>query len=164
MDFSDTTIFSTSLDLSDCQLKTVLRARPEFSLPSSDHHSDQDPDYEPAYEMDDEDSLAREFELEFELDEFHSSSSQNLTSDDGPRSEYEEFDTKGSCQKKQFKRMKMETQDDSQESPKALNSIWVVQAAEVFYNSWKKQRVVDEKIVGSFSSKSDAMETCWILL
>ena len=81
MDFSDTYIFSTSMDLSDCQLKTVLRAKPaapEFSLlASSDYHSDEDPDYEPASE---EDSNAED------RVEFDSDSSQYLTSDAGSSS------------------------------------------------------------------------------
>ena len=146
MDFSDTSVFSTSMDLSDCQLKTVLRARPavpEFSLSLSDNNSDEDPDYEPASDEEDEDRL-----------EFDSHSSQYLTSDDGSSSEYEDVDGTYS-RKRKFKRMKMWKNENA---CKALNSIWVVQAAEVYYNGWKRERVVQEKIVGSFSSKSDAIE------
>ena len=163
MDFSDTCVFSTSMDLSDCQLKTVSRARPvepEFPLlASSDHHSDEgsdeDPDYEPAFE---EDTNAED------RVEFDSDSSQYLTSDDGSSSEYEDFDVAGS-RKRKFKRMKMGTQeDDSPKSRKDLNSIWVVQAAEVYCNSWTRARVVEEKIVGSFSLKSDAIENAKVAM
>ena len=117
------------MDLSDCQLKTVSRARPvepEFPLlASSDHHSDEDPDYEPAS---DEDTNAED------RVEFDSDSSQYLTSEDGSSSEYEDFDVTGG-QKRKSKRMKMGTEDVSPKSCKALNSIWVVQAAEVHCNS-----------------------------
>ena len=144
------------MDLSDCQLKTVLRARPatpEFSLALSDYDSDEDTDYEPASEEEDEDRL-----------EFVSDSSQYLTSDDdgsssddGSISECEDIDGMYR-QKRKFKRMKMAMSENSPRSHKNLNSIWVVQAAEVYYNGWKRERVVEEKIVGSFSSKSDAIK------
>ena len=111
MDFSDTSVFSTSMDLSDCQLKTVLRARPavpEFSLSLSDNNSDEDSDYEPASDEEDEDRL-----------EFDSHSSQYLTSDDGSSSEYEDID--GTYRRKRkFKRMKMWKNENA---CKALNSI-----------------------------------------
>ena len=104
MDFSDTSVFSTSMDLSDCQLKTVLRARP--AVP--DNNSDEDPDYEPASDEEDEDRL-----------EFDSHSSQYLTSDDGSSSEYEDID--GTYRRKRkFKRMKMWKNENA---CKALNSI-----------------------------------------
>ena len=150
MDFSDTCIFSTNNDLSDCQLKTVLRIRPvtpEFSLALSNYNSDKDSDYEPASEdSNDEDCL-----------EFDSDASLNSTTDDGSTSECEDSGEKDN-QKRKAKRMKMGTQDNSPTSNKDLNSIWVVQAAEVNYNSWKGERVVKEKIVGSFSLKSDAIK------
>ena len=147
MDFSDTCIFSTNRDLSDCQLKTVLRIRPvapEFSLPLSNYNSDYWPDSE---EDNDEDDFL----------EFDSDASLNSNTEDGSTYECEDSREKKN-QKRKAKRMKMGTQDNSPISHKNLNSIWVVQIAEVNYNSWKGERVVEERIVGSFSLKSDAIK------
>ena len=35
---------------------------------------------------------------------------------------------------------------------------WLVHAAEVYCNSWNGERVVNERLVGSFSSKDKAIE------
>ena len=145
MDFSDTCIFSTNDDLSDCQLKTVLRIRPvvpKISLALSNDNSD----YWPASEEDNDDE---------DCFEFDSDASLNSNAEDGSTSEFEDS---GENQKRKAKRMKMGTQDNSPTSHKDLNSIWVVQIAEVNYNSWKGERVVEERIVGSFSLKSDAIK------
>ena len=46
----------------------------------------------------------------------------------------------------------------------ALTSIWVLSVAEKHFNSWKSQESVDEKQIGSYSSKTKAIENAKVAM
>ena len=58
-----------------------------------------------------------------------------------------------------------ETKEKLQKKPaEALTSIWVLSVAEKHFNSWKSQESVDEKQIGSYSSKTKAIENAKVAM